>query len=240
MSDRDTMTRKRSKPRKVLVIDIGGSHVKCLVTGQRRHRKFDSGAKLSPQEMVDGVLKLTKGWKFDVISMGYPGVVIDNAPVSEPHNLGTGWVGFDYQSAFGYPVRIINDAAMQAFGAYDGGKMLFLGLGTGLGSALIVNGIVEAMELGHLPCGHGHTYEHYLGDKGRKRMGNKKWRRKVEEVVEGFRRALLPEYIVLGGGNAEKLKNLAPLTRRGTNADAFKGGFRLWERNDPMLERFEA
>jgi polyphosphate glucokinase len=176
------------------------------------------------------VLKLTRGWRFDVISMGYPGVVRHGEPAEEPHNLGAGWVGFDFRASFGCPVRLINDAAMQALGAYDGGTMLFLGLGTGLGSAIVVDGTVVALELGHLHCSKRHVFEHYLGDQGRKRLGEKRWREKVKEVVEGFRRALLPDYIVLGGGNVARLKRLPRHTRRGSNADAFAGGCRLWVR----------
>ena len=174
-------------------------------------------------------MEITKGWRFDVVSIGYPGVVRRGQVVREPNHLGSGWVGFNFQAAFRRPVKIINDAAMQALGGYEGGKMLFLGLGTGLGSALIVDGVIATMELGHLHCADGHNYEDYLGKKGRKRLGNKRWRRKVQDVVEGFRNALLPDYIVLGGGNVAHLKRLPPLTRRGDNADAFRGGFRLWD-----------
>ncbi len=182
------------------------------------------------------ILKITEGWRFDSVSMAYPGVVRRGRIVREPHNLGAGWVGFDFRAAFGRPVKVINDAAMQALGGYEGGKMLFLGLGTGLGSALIVDGVIAALELGHLHYAHGHDYEHYLGQRGRKRLGNKKWRGKVLDVVEGFRNALLPDYIVLGGGNAAHLKQLPPQTRLGDNANAFLGGFRLWERQTPAAE----
>jgi len=178
---------------------------------------------------VKQVLKITRGWRFDAVSIGYPGVVHRGKPAREPHNLGPGWVGFDFRSAFARPVRIINDAAMQALGDYKGGKMLFLGLGTGLGSALIVDGAIEAMELGHLRYSKRCNYEDYLGQRGRKRLGNKKWRAMVAEVVHGFRKALLPDYIVLGGGNAAHLKRLPPHTFRGDNSVAFTGGFRLWE-----------
>ncbi len=218
---------------KILVVDVGGSHVKCIATGQTNPVKFKSGPKLTPDRMVGKVLKITKDWRFDAVSIGYPGVVRCGKIVREPHNLGTGWVGFDFQAAFGRPVKTINDAAMQALGGYEGGKMLFLGLGTGLGSALIVDGVIAAMELGHLHYTDGHSYEDYLGKQGRKRLGNKKWRSKVMDVVEGFRKALLPDYIVLGGGDAAKLRRLPPQTRRGDNTDAFLGGFRLWERQDP-------
>ncbi|MHB1331973.1 MAG: ROK family protein [Sulfuriferula sp.] len=215
---------------KILVVDVGGSHVKCIASGQTNPVKFKSGPKLTPDRMVRKVLKITKDWNFDVVSIGYPGVVRYGQIVREPHNLGSGWIGFDFQAAFERPVKAINDGAMQALGGYEGGKMLFLGLGTGLGSALIVNGAIAAMELGHLHYTKGRDYEDYLGKQGRKRLGKKKWRGKVRDVMEGFRQALLPDYIVLGGGNAAKLKRLPPQTRRGDNADALLGGFRLWER----------
>lgn len=180
--------------------------------------------------MVKQVLQITKGWRFDAVSIGYPGVVRRGKIAREPHNLGTGWIGFDFEAAFDRPVKVINDAAMQALGGYEGGKMLFLGLGTGLGSTFIVDGVIVAMELGHLHYADGHTYESYLGAQGRKRLGDKKWRGVVADVVEGFRKALLPDYIVLGGGNAANLKLLPPQTRLGDNSHAFAGGFRLWER----------
>ena len=224
------MKRRTDKHMKILVIDVGGTHVKCAATDHNSPVKFKSGPKMSPGSMAKQVLKITKGWRFDAVSIGYPGVVRRGRIVREPHNLGAGWVGFDFQAAFARPVKIINDAAMQALGGYEGGKMLFLGLGTGLGSALIVDGVIAAMELGHLHFSRGHTYEDYLGEKGRERLGEKKWRREVEKVVEAFRKALLPDYIMLGGGNAEQLKRLPPQTRRGDNAYAFAGGFRLWER----------
>jgi predicted NBD/HSP70 family sugar kinase len=211
------------------VVDVGGSHVKCLATGRKKHVEFESGPKMTPDEMVKGVLKATQGWRFDAVSMGYPGVVRRGAPAREPHNLGRGWVGFDFRAAFGRPVRIINDAAMQALGGYRGGKMLFLGLGTGLGSALIVEGAIEAMELGHLRYSKKHNYEHYLGARGRQRLGTRKWRERVSAAVEGFYQALLPDYILVGGGNASRLKRLPPHTSRGDNSYAFLGGFRLWE-----------
>lgn len=215
---------------KILVVDVGGSHVKCVATDHKSPVKFKSGAKLTPDRMVRKILKITEEWRFDAVSIGYPGVVRRGRIVREPHNLGSGWVGFDFQAALGRPVKIINDAAMQALGGYEGGKMLFLGLGTGLGSALIVDGVIAAMELGHLSYSHGRTYEDYLGKQGRKRLGKKKWRRKATNVVESFRNALLPDCIMLGGGNAADLKRLPPQTRHGDNAYAFLGGFRLWER----------
>ncbi len=219
---------QKAAPLTVLVIDVGGSHVKCLAAGQPRRRKFSSGSRLTPQQMVRGVLEITADWTFDAVAIGYPGVVRHGVPVREPHHLAPGWVGFDFEAAFARPVRIINDAAMQALGSYQGGKMLFLGLGTGLGSALIVDDLAMAMELGHLPRRKGRTYEDLLGKKGFKRLGKKKWRRKVRAVVRGFSAALLPDEIVVGGGQAERLKKLPARTRRGDNADAFLGGFRLW------------
>lgn len=232
-----TMTRARPKAMKILVVDVGGSHIKCLLTGQEEPRKFDSGPEITPGDMVKGVLAITEGWKFDAVSVGYPGVVCDGIVVSEPPNLAAGWVGFDFETAFSCPVKVINDAAMQALGAYEGGTMLFLGLGTGLGLALIVNGVIQAMELGHLRYGHGRVHEDYLGKRGLKRLGKKKWRRKVKKVAEGFRQALLPDDIVLGGGNVKKLKHRPAQTRRGNNSDAFKGGFRLWQRENPIPEQ---
>jgi predicted NBD/HSP70 family sugar kinase len=219
------------KRRKILVLDVGGSHVKCLASGRKTHVEFESGPKLTPGEMVKQVLKITRGWRFDAVSIGYPGVVHRGKPAREPYNLGPGWVGFDFRAAFARPVRIINDAAMQALGGYKGGKMLFLGLGTGLGSALIVDGVIAPMELGHLHYSKRCNYEDYLGQRGRKRLGNRKWRAMVAAVVHGFRKALLPDYIVLGGGNAAHVKRLPPHTDRGDNSDAFAGGFRLWEQD---------
>jgi len=212
----------------VLVIDIGGSNVKMLTTGQTEPRKFPSGPTLTPRLMVAGVKKTTADWKYEVISIGYPGPVLRGRPVVEPYNLGKGWVGFDYAKAFGCMVRIINDAAMQALGSYRGGRMLFLGLGTGLGTTLIVDGIVEPMELGHLPYKKG-TYEDYLGVQGLEKRGKARWRREVAEVVARLVAALEPDEVVLGGGNVKRLKKLPPLCREGANANAFLGGFRLWE-----------
>jgi polyphosphate glucokinase len=212
----------------VLAVDVGGTNVKILATGQDKPRKFPSGPTLTAKEMVAGVKKLAQGWKYDAVSIGYPGLVIHGRPVSEPRNLGKGWVGFDYRAAFGNPVTIINDAAMQALGSYKGGKMLFLGLGTGLGSTLIADGIVEPMELAHLPYKKG-TYEDYVGLRGLEKRGKKKWRRQVEDVVARLSAALEPDDIVIGGGNAKRLKGLPPKSRLGDNANAFLGGFRLWE-----------
>jgi polyphosphate glucokinase len=218
-----------SKRLKVLVVDVGGTFVKCAATGHESALRFESGPTMTPSPMVANVLKLTEGWRFDAVSIGYPGVVRDGEIVREPCNLGPDWVGFDFASAFGRPVKIVNDAAMQALGCYEGGKMLFLGLGTGLGSALIVDGTIVPMELGHLHCGKRRTYEHYLGERGRERLGNRKWRLKVAEIVESLDKALLPDSIVLGGGNARFVKDLPPRTRRRDNACAVLGGFRLWK-----------
>ena len=213
----------------ILAVDIGGSHVKVLLSGQTDPRRMDSGPKLGAADMVAGVKALTLDWTYDVVSLGYPGQVVHNMPAHDPVNLGPGWIGFDYASAFGRPVRIINDAAMQALGSYQGGRMLFLGVGTGLGSAMIVDGELEAMELGHLPYKKGKTYEDYVGERGLERIGKKRWRDEVLHVIEVFRTALQPEYIVLGGGNAKLMRELPPDVRLGDNANAFVGGFRLWE-----------
>jgi len=212
----------------VLAVDIGGSNVKILATGQKEPRKIPSGPTLTPKAMVAGIKKLATGWKYDAVSIGYPGMVIHGRPVAEPFNLGKGWVGFDYRAAFGKPVKLMNDAAMQALGSYKGGKMLFLGLGTGLGSTVIADGVVEPMELAHLPYRKG-TYEDYVGRRGLEKRGKKKWRRDVEDIVARLTAALEPGDVVLGGGNAKKVKELPPKCRRGNNANAFLGGFRLWE-----------
>jgi polyphosphate glucokinase len=216
--------------RPVLVIDVGGTNIKILATGQEERRKIPSGRSMTARKMVDAVKQLAEGWDYEVVSIGYPGPVIRGRPVSEPHNLARGWVAFDFKKAFGCPVRVINDAAMQALGSYDGGKMLFLGLGTGLGSAMIVEGIIEPMELAHLPYRRA-TYEYYVGKQGMRRVGKKKWRKNVTEVVDRLTAALEPDYVVLGGGNARKLKELPPGCRIGENSNAFRGGFRLWEDN---------
>jgi len=214
---------------KVLVIDIGGNSVKVLVSGETDPRKFPSGPVLTPRQMVSGVLKLTEDWKYDVVSIGYPGRVRDNKPFVEPVNLGRGWVKFDYADAFGCPVKIINDAAMQALGSYKGGTMMFLGLGTGLGTALVAEGTLVPMELAHLPYKQ-RSYEYYLGLNGLERLGIKKWRAFVQEVVARFIKALELDDVVIGGGNVNKLEKLPPGCRAGDNALAFRGGFLLWEK----------
>jgi polyphosphate glucokinase len=217
-----------SKGRIILVVDVGGTHVKLYLQGRKEPVKIPSGPSLTPSQMIAAVAEATKGWKFSAISLGYPGPVLAGKPVAEPHNLGSGWMGFDFQKAFGYPVKMVNDAAMQALGSYDGGRMLFLGLGTGLGSALIADGILLPAELAHLPYKNGRTYEDYLGLRGLKRLGKKRWRKHVADVVEKLGGALECDYIVLGGGNAKLLKELPPNARLGNNANAARGGLRLW------------
>jgi len=214
---------------KVLVIDIGGNSVKVLVTGETDPRKFPSGPALTPRKMVSGVLKLTEDWKYDAVSIGYPGRVREGRPVAEPYNLGRGWVKFDYARAFGRPVKMMNDAAMQALGSYKGGTMLFLGLGTGLGTALVVNGTVVPMEIQHLSYKQG-TYEDYLGLRGLEKLGIRKWRTFVREVISRFIPALELDDVVIGGGNVNKLDKLPTGCRAGDNAHAFRGGFLLWEK----------
>ncbi len=213
----------------VLVVDVGGTHVKLLATGQKDPVKIDSGPALTARTMVSEVRKAVAGWTFNAVSIGYPGPVIDGKPLAEPHNLGGGWVKFDFAKAFGCPVKLINDAAMQALGSYEGGRMLFLGLGTGLGSALIVDGSILPMELAHLPYKDGKTYEDFVGERGLEKFGKKKWRKQVAEVVTLLKAATQAEYVVLGGGNAKLLKEPPPDARMGDNANAFRGGFRLWE-----------
>jgi polyphosphate glucokinase len=215
----------------VLVVDVGGSNVKILATRQTESRKFPSGPTLTPKQMVAGVKKLAGDWKYDVVSIGYPGMVVRNRPLAEPYNLGRGWVRFDFEAAFKRPVKVVNDAAMQALGSYKRGKMLFLGLGTGLGSTMIVDGIVEPMELAHLPYKKG-SYEDYVGERTLEKRGKKKWRRHVVDVVERLIAALEPDDVVLGGGNVRQLKELPKGCRTGDNANAFLGGFRLWEKAD--------
>jgi polyphosphate glucokinase len=215
----------------VLVVDVGGNHVKILVTGQKQSREFPSGPTLTAKQMVAGVKKLARDWKYDAVSIGYPGPVIRNRPLAEPHNLGRGWMGCDFKAAFKRPVKVVNDAAMQALGSYRRGKMLFLGLGTGLGSTLIADGIIEPMELGNLPYKKG-TYEDYVGMRGLQKRGKKKWRRNVADVVTRLVTALEPDDVVIGGGNVKKLKQLPKGCRMGDNANAFRGGFRLWEKAD--------
>jgi polyphosphate glucokinase len=211
----------------VLVIDVGGSHVKIMATGHADERRMVSGPALTAAQMAAGVRKLARGWKYDAVAIGFPGPVAHDRPVAEPVNLGAGWVGFDYAKAFGCPVRMVNDAAMQALGGYNGGKMLFLGFGTGLGTTLIVDGVLVPMELAHLPYRKA-TFEDYVGERALLRFGRRKWEKYVGDVVARLTAALEPEDIVLGGGNAARLRDLPPRCRIGANTNAFPGGFRLW------------
>ncbi len=217
-----------NQPLKILVLDVGGTHVKVLATGHKTPVEILTGPKMTPRKMVADLRKAIAGWDYAVASIGYPGPVVHGKPFADPHNLGPGWVGFDFKKALGCPVKIINDAAMQALGAYEGGRMLFLGLGTGLGSAFIVDGVLEPMELAHLPYKHGRTYEDYVGIRGLKRLGKKRWRQHVADVVTRLKTALEADSVVIGGGNAKLLKKLPDGAREGSNALAFRGGYRLW------------
>jgi predicted NBD/HSP70 family sugar kinase len=219
---------KRGAPRRILVIDVGGTHIKFRVDGRGRIFKFASGPRLGPERMTRKVLKRARGLVYDAVSIGYPGLVFHGRIAAEPHNLGQGWMGFDFAKALGKPVRIVNDAAMQAIGSYRGGRMLFLGLGTGLGATLIIDGVVEPTEIGHMPYRRGRSFEDYLGERGRRRLGTRRWRAAVGEVVAHLRTALEVDSVVLGGGNAARLKRLPPGARRGDNRNAFIGGTRLW------------
>lgn len=215
----------------VLAVDVGGSHVKLLVNGGGERRRFVSGKTFTAEQMVEGVLEHARDLEYAVATVGIPAPVVGGRVAHEPVNLGKGWAGFDYEAAFGKPTKVVNDAAMQALGSYKGGKMLFLGLGTGLGTAMVVDGILEPMELGHLPYKKG-TYEDYVGRAGLERLGKKKWRRHVADVVARLIAALEPDDTVIGGGNVAKLDVLPPQCRAGDNANAFRGGFRLWEDED--------
>jgi polyphosphate glucokinase len=231
-----TAVAEKSVAKKVLVIDIGGNSVKILASGHTVRRSLPSGPKMTPKNMISGVKKLAADWAYDVVSIGYPGPVVRGRPVAEPHNLGRGWVGFDFVGAFRCPVKVVNDATMQAIGSYRGGKMLFLGLGTGLGSTLIVDGVVAPMELGHLPYKKG-TYEDYVGRAGLERFGKTKWRRHIADVVTRLIAAFGPDETVVGGGNVKKLAALPPQVRAGGNANALRGGFRLWHETEPAQRR---
>lgn len=221
---------RSNNPLNVLVIDVGGTNVKILVTGKRESRKIPSGPAMTAGAMVKAVQKLSSDWSYESISLGYPGAVRNGGPVAEPKNLGGGWVRFNFQKAFDCPVKIINDAAMQALGSYEGGRMLFLGLGTGLGSAMITDGVLVPMELAHLRYRKGRTYEDYIGLRGLKRYGKKRWCRYVTDAVTALRTALQADYVVLGGGNAKKLGKLPKWMQLGNNHHAFTGGFRLWDK----------
>lgn len=216
----------------VLAVDIGGTKFKVLASGQTEARKAPSGKRMTPARMVEVVKELTKDWEYEVVSIGYPGLVGDHGPQSEPGNLGPGWVGFDYAAAFGKPVRIINDAAMQALGSYDGGRMLFLGLGTGLGSTFISKNVIVPLELGRLQFEEGRTFGEELGRAGMARLGKKVWREAVEAAVHILTTTFLVDYVVLGGGNAKEFKEPPPGARLGHNLTAFRGGFRLWHIED--------
>jgi polyphosphate glucokinase len=221
---------RRAGPRHILVIDVGGTHVKFRIDARGEIREFPSGPTLTPARMVRKVRGLTAGLDFDAVSIGYPGLVFRGRIAAEPHNLGGGWVGCNWHKAFGKPVRVINDAAMQAIGSYQGGRMLFLGLGTGLGATLIIDGSVEPTEIAHMHYRRGRTFEDYLGEAGRERRGNRKWRKSVADVVATLAAAFEPDYVVLGGGNAARLKTLPPKARLGDNRNAFIGGVRMWAR----------
>lgn len=223
------------KPKRILVIDIGGSHVKFRIGAEGKIDRFDSGPDMTAQQMADGVTAKVPKSQYDGVSIGYPGLVFHSRIAADPHNLGSGWVGFDFDATFGKPVRLINDATMQAMGSYKGGRMLFLGLGTGLGGTLIFDGLIEPMELGHMPYKHGRTYEDYVGERGRLRMGTKKWRKVVRDVITQLSKALEAEYVVIGGGNAKRLQTLADNERLGDNDNAFIGGLRLWSSKDNKL-----
>jgi hypothetical protein len=213
---------------RVLAIDVGGTHVKVKMRDSE-DVKAESGPTMTATGMADAVLTLTKDWQYDHVAIGYPGPVVHEKIAAEPHNLAPGWVGYDFARHFGKPVKITNDAAMQALGSYEGGRMLFLGLGTGLGSALIVEKVLAPMELAHLPYHKGHTYEDYLGIRGLRKFGKKRWRKALFDIVARFKAAFVVDYVVLGGGNVRKLDELPDGARRGDNTHAFIGGYRLWE-----------
>jgi len=221
--------------RYILVIDVGGTHVKFRIGGRGAMQEFNSGPKMTPARMTRELRKLLGEARYDAVSIGYPGLVYHGRIAADPHNLGKGWVGFDFAAALRRPVRVINDAAMQAIGSYRGGRMLFLGLGTGLGATLIIDGVVEPTEVGHMPYKHGRTFEAYVGERGRERLGNHRWRKAVRKVIEDLNAAFEPDYIVLGGGNAKRLKKLPRGVRLGGNLHAFAGGLRLWDPDSGVI-----
>jgi polyphosphate glucokinase len=224
------MKKPRKTKRRILAVDVGGTHVKFEVSGNTERREFESGSRLSAKKMAAKVVDMTQDWTYDVVSIGYPGVVRHDRIVAEPRNLGRGWRGFNFAEAFGRPVKVVNDAVMQALGSYRGGRMLFLGLGTGLGTAMIVDGILMPMELAHLPYRNGETFEDYVGEAGLDRHGGKKWRKHVVDVIKRLTAALQPDYVVLGGGNADKLRKKLPQgLRMVRNDSAFGGGYKLWD-----------
>ena len=238
MTSRSRSKSRRSKlpdPARVLVIDIGGTHIKFRMGLRGPIQKFESGPKMTAAEMTRRVRKLAGNLPYQAVAIGYPGLVLQGRITAEPYNLGPGWVRYDFEKAFGRPVRVINDATMQALGSYEGGRMLFLGLGTGLGATLILDGMVEPMEIGHMPYKRGRTFEDYVGEHGRKRLGNKKWRKAVAEVVARLTEVLEADYVVLGGGNVARLKELPQGARLGDNLNAFKGGLNLWRGDNPLI-----
>ncbi len=234
------MRAKRKGPRApdrryILVIDIGGSHVKFRVGPHGAIGEFVSGPKMTPARMTRQLCRLLGAKRYDAVSIGYPGLVYHGRIAAEPHNLGKGWAGYDFAAVIGRPVRVINDAAMQAIGSYRGGRMLFLGLGTGLGATLIIDGVVEPTEVGHMPYKHGRTFEDYVGEHGRKRLGNHRWRKAVRKVIADLSAAFEADYIVLGGGNARRLRELPRGVRLGGNLHAFTGGLRLWDPDSGII-----
>jgi len=230
---------RTAKSPAVLVIDVGGTNVKLLASGEKQPRKIPSGPTMTASKMARLVKQSVRDWNFDCVSMGYPGPVIHGHPLREPHNLGGGWVGFNFHKAFGRPIKIVNDAAMQALGSYKGGRMLFLGLGTGLGAAMIVDGVLQPMELAHLGYKKGKSYEDYLGARGLKQLGKKKWRHYVAKITEALKTALEADYVVLGGGNSKKVKKLPSGTQLGSNANAFRGGFRMWQQQQIPRPKYQ-
>jgi polyphosphate glucokinase len=219
-------------PKSILAIDVGGTRMKMLASGESEPRRRETGPEMTPQALVEAVQEMAEGWKYEAISLGYPGQVGENGPRSEPGNLGPGWVGFNFAAAFGKPVRIMNDAAMQALGSYDGGRMLFLGLGTGLGSALIAGGVIVPLELGQIPAPDGGLLWEKLGRAGLRRLGKRRWRKLLDRVVPALGAAFLADAVVIGGGNVKKLKTPPPGSRLSNNLTAFRGGFRLWHLDD--------
>ena len=218
----------------VLIIDIGGTHIKVASSDNRVPLKIVSGPAMTATQMAQQVLAATKGWKYDCVSIGYPGPVVHDHPLAEPHNLAPGWIDFPYQKTFGKPIRFINDAAMQALGGYRGGRMLFLGVGTGLGSAMIFDGVVIPLELAHPPYKKGHTYEEYAGLVGLEARGKKRWRKSVLDIIARFQAAFVCDYVLLGGGNAKLMTNLPPHVILGANSNAVEGGVRLWQDPDEL------
>ena len=221
--------------RYILVIDVGGTHVKFRIGEHGAMQELESGPKMTPARMTRALRKRLGEARYDAVSIGYPGLVYHGRIAADPHNLGKGWLGFDFATALGRPVRVINDAAMKAIGSYRGGRMLFLGLGTGLGATLIIDGVVEPTEVGHMPYKHGRTFEAYVGERGRKRLGNHRWRKAVRRVIKDLDAAFEPDYIVLGGGNAKRLEKLSRGVRLGGNLHAFAGGLRLWDPDSGVM-----